>query len=166
MLVFGTNAAFVLSKPTTMNALKNKTVGLIATFMLLLPVFALVDAQTIGEVINETSNSMVLRLESKEKLDAPSKIMLVYDSNMITLESTSGVARNYSASSSMKYGNSFSSSSALAMALVVDLEDDIALEEWMLEPFEMQAQAPSYLKLEEEEEMALEPWMTDLSHWK
>ncbi len=167
MCIFGMNDAIVLSKQTTMKTLKNKTVGIIATLMLLLPVFTFVDAQTIGEVVNETSNSMLLRLESKEKLNAPSKIMLVYDSNMITLESTSGVIRRYSSSSSSKnYENSYNSYSALEMALVVDLEDDIELEEWMLEPFELQAEATSYLKLEEDEEIVLEPWMTDLSHWK
>jgi hypothetical protein len=168
MHVSGTNDAIVLSKQTTMKTLKNKTVGIIATLMLLLPVFTFVDAQTIGEVVNETSNSMLLRLESKEKLNAPSKIMLVYDSNMITLESTSGVIRRYSSSSSSSknYENSYNSYSALEMALVVDLEDDIELEEWMLEPFELQAEATSYLKLEEDEEIVLEPWMTDLSHWK
>jgi hypothetical protein len=168
MCIFGMNDAIVLSKQTTMKTLKNKTVGIIATLMLLLPVFTFVDAQTIGEVVNETSNSMVLRLESKEKLNAPSKIMLVYDSNMITLESTSGVIRRYSSSSSSSknYENSYNSYSALEMALVVDLEDDIELEEWMLEPFELQAEATSYLKLEEDEEIVLEPWMTDLSHWK
>lgn len=164
--MFGTNDVIRLSKLTTMKTLKNRTVGIVTTLVLLLPVFAFVNAQTIGEVINETSNSMVLRLESKDKLDAPAKIMLVYDSNMITLESTSVMTRGMGVSSSRSYGSSYKMSSALAVALIEDIEDDIELEEWMLQPFEMEASRASLLKQDEEEEMELEPWMTDLNHWK
>lgn len=161
------NDAIVLSKPTTMKALKFKTVGIVAILVLLVSVFAGLNAQTIGEVINETSNSMVLRLESQEKLDAPSKIMLVYDSNTITLESTSGLARAVNTSSGLSYGHSYSMSSALAMALVVDLEDEMEIEDWMLEPFDLAAaETAMLLKQDEEDEMSLEPWMTDLSLWK
>lgn len=164
---YGMNDATLLAKPTTMKALKLKTVGIVAILSLLLSVFAGLNAQTIGQVINETNNSMVLRLESQEKLYAPSKIMLVYDSNTITLESTSGLARVVNTTSPMRYGHSYSMSSALAMALVVDLEDEMEIEDWMLEPFDFAADETALLlKQDEEDEMSLEPWMTDLSLWK
>lgn len=70
------------------------------------------------------------------------------------------------------YSNHSNSLNSLNALLVVEMEDDIELENWMLEPFEITNEMPkASLELNEliladkEEEIALEDWMINLNAW-
>lgn len=161
MWCFGIKGAKGSANYAAMRILKN-TVGILATLMLLFSVSS--NAQTRGHFLNESDHSVVLRVESDKRIDKPAKIILVYDSNLITLESTSSVARSYK-SRSNPTENYYTAASQLEWVLAVEIEGDIPLEDWMLSPFGPETLQPCYLKEETEEELVLEPWMLDLSTW-
>ena len=147
-----------------MRTLKKFSIGLFATSLLLFAAVGINNAQTKGEVIKETNKSMVLRIESNNALAKPSKILFVYETDLITHESSS-LAKEYKLVSLKSGARHYSagSGSSLASALELETEEEMEIEDWMLRPFNS---PPAYLIPEKEEEMAIEPWMTDLSLWK
>lgn len=126
--------------------------------MVLLAVSAI--AQTSIEIFNESDNTIILKFTSESKADSPNKVVLVYDSNMIALESTSNLAKK------ILYNNTVTTKNLemLNSISVVDAEDEIEIEEWMLKPFTTQNNKAEST-VDAEEEIPLEPWMTDLSMW-
>jgi hypothetical protein len=121
-----------------------------------------VAAQTTIEIYNEEDNTIVLKLKSKDNIDTFNKIVLVYDSNQITLESTSPLAKKIITSNPV--WTNVNTTATASSYFVVDEEEDIELEEWMMKPFAIKNSSTDLLT-DEEEDIPLEPWMTDLSTW-
>ena len=140
--------------------------GIIAASLMLLGTLSTTDAQTTAEMINNSDNSVVFRIENLDKEITPTKILLVYDSNLITLETTSTKANMFRTSASSTSSVShFSAASALASSLAVDMEKERDVEDWMLQPFETVADNKLNLAADTEEDIDIEPWMTDLNKW-
>ena len=75
------------------------------------------------------------------------------------------------ASVSMKPSPKIISSSMVNMQInMLDIENEIEIEEWMLHPFEtamtINSSDINNLDTNREEEMQIESWMSDLSTWK
>ncbi len=91
-------------------------------------------------------------------------MLSVYDSNLIRSETssyTNELHTNHSQSNSVTAGT------ALALELNVEMEEEMKMDDWMLEPFNVVTNLPEYVEVEKEQEhMEVEPWMTDLSIWK
>jgi hypothetical protein len=120
-------------------------------------------AQTSIEIFNESDNTIILKLTTSKQQASQQKIVLVYDSNMIALESTSARAKNLLHNNSVPEGNSTSASS-LSYLSETDTEEDIQIEGWMLKPFTPQYNTNEF-SADKEEDIPLEAWMTDLSQW-
>ena len=157
----------ILLQNTLIMALQKRLLkGFLAAFVMLLWYAPFTNAQTVTEIINNPDNSIVFRIENLNTDNSPTKILLVYDSNLITLETTSVKTNMYhaksnTASSMMKY----SPAAALASTLAVELEKELEVEEWMLEPFTIAQNTNDYLKTDSEEELSIEEWMYDLNSW-
>lgn len=135
-------------------------------FLLILPMVLLIGSvagQTTIEIYNEEDNTIVLKLKSNDNIDTFNKIVLVYDSNQITLETTSPLAKKIITSNTV-WTNVNTSAASASSSFVVDEEEDIELEEWMMKPFAIKNSSADLLP-DEEEDIPLEPWMTDLSTW-
>lgn len=134
--------------------------------LLILPMVLLIGSvagQTTIEIYNEEDNTIVLKLKSNDNIDTFNKIVLVYDSNQITLESTSPLAKKIITSNTV-WTNVNTSTATASSSFIVDEEEDIELEEWMMKPFAIKNSSTDLLP-DEEEDIPLEPWMTDLSTW-
>lgn len=140
---------------------------ILTTFVFLLCLYTIGNTQTVAEVISDSDNSVVFRIENINTEKSPTKILLVYDSNLITLETEGVSSRLYQQKTSyVASGRSNSSAaSALALTLAVEFERDIEVEEWMLQPFDTQLAANNYTRTDVEPEIKLESWMYDLSTW-
>lgn len=135
-------------------------------FLLILPMVLLIGSvagQTTIEIYNEEDNTIVLKLKSNDNIDTFNKIVLVYDSNQITLETTSPLAKKIITSNTV-WTNVNTSTATASSSFIVDEEEDIELEEWMMKPFAIKNSSADLLP-DEEEDIPLEPWMTDLSTW-
>ena len=123
------------------------------------------NAQT-AKLVNSSDNAVVFTIENLEEAKTPNKILLVYDSNLITLETTSTKARLFrTADRSKNTVSHFNASSALAAALAEDIEREQEIEDWMNSPFDTEINYSLALVADKEEELVLEPWMTDLKSW-
>jgi hypothetical protein len=145
---------------------KKTLLGILAALLLLLGNYPVLNAQTLTEMYSDTDNSIVFRVEILKTNDSPTKILLVFDSNLITLETTSSKAKIFkSLSNSDRSMNNYNSTLALKSALIVEKEKELAIEDWMLSPFETNANPTVDLVSDQEEEIALENWMLDLNAW-
>lgn len=140
------------------------TKRILTTVILLLAVATFIHAQTVVEVVNDTENSVVFRIENIDVKESPQKIVLVYDSNLITLESTSIKTRFMQSSEFLNTSSSYSAPAAMASTLAVEFEKEQELEEWMLQPFQPTASNTSN-RADKEPEMNIESWMYDLDSW-
>jgi hypothetical protein len=135
-------------------------IKLLTTFVLLGPLFTTAQSPAVVDVLRDNDNSLILQLNTEEGISRPNKILLVYDSNIIALESSNYHPVN-NVSKTYFYSNSMSGN----LAFAEEIEKDIEIEDWMLRPFKAEY-SQEYLIPQEEEVMAIEPWMTDLAHWK
>ncbi|HBH47872.1 MAG TPA: hypothetical protein DDX98_04495 [Bacteroidales bacterium] len=156
---------FILQNTTTMTPRKKYLRGTVAAFLLLFCGALLTHAQTtIAELYDVNENEVLFRIENLNKNETPSRILLVYDSSVITLESTSARTKSYGSEAETYAAlESFRAAAALNALLAVEIERELELEDWMLQPF-THAQS-AYLDTDYEEELALESWMTDLNSW-
>jgi hypothetical protein len=140
--------------------------GFIAAILLLLCVNVSINAQTTAEMISDSDNSVVFRIDNLSEDQKPTKILLVYDSNLITLESTSRRARFFRTKSNIYNApESYRKAMALSSTLAVEYEQEQEIEDWMLQPFESNKGQIALLTVDKEEEMEVEDWMTNLNSW-
>ncbi len=122
-------------------------------------------SQTVARLSDQSENKVVFTIENLKEKAKPSKIILVYDSNLIALESTtvtSNLLKNKrSRNHTFIY---YSAVNAMSSILKEDVENEIALEEWMLKPFACQSSSRE-ADNEQEGDIQIEPWMTDLTKW-
>lgn len=153
-----------VAKHTTMKPLQSIRQTIFAASLLALGSLPL-KSQTVARIYEQTANKVVFTIENLKENTKPSKIILVYDSNLIALESTpenNNLLRNkHSRNHTFFY---YSAANALSSTLKEDVEQEIALEEWMLKPFACES-SKSVADSEQEEEIKIEPWMTDLTQW-
>lgn len=135
-------------------------IGLLTTFVLLGSLVVTAQSKVVIDVLKDTDNSLLLQLSNEEGISRPNKILFVYDSNIIALESSSYHSAQ-GASNIYFYSNSNSEN----LIFAEEIEKDIELEDWMLRPFKT-GHLQEFLAPQEEEEIAIEPWMTNLNHWK
>ncbi|MBN2486030.1 MAG: hypothetical protein JXB34_08645 [Bacteroidales bacterium] len=145
-----------------MKSLKPTIVKNATSVLLLILTVTSATAQTSFEIFKEPGNTLVLKLKNDSKPTIPDKIVLVYDSNMISLEPTSPTVQrllneNYPVVNILPV-------SILPALSEVDYEADMELEDWMLKPF-INEKSNTDLTPDIEEEMPVEPWMTDLGKW-
>lgn len=123
-------------------------------------------SQTVARISEQTANKVVFTIENLKENTKPSKIILVYDLNLIALESTpenNNLLRNkHSRNHSFFY---YSAANALSSTLKEDVEQEIALEGWMLKPFASASTSKVADSEQVEEEIKIEAWMTDLTQW-
>lgn len=137
---------------------------ILATVALLFLSLTFISAQSVVEVVNDTDHSVVFRIDNIDIEETPQKIVLVYDSNLITLESTS-VKTRFIRSNTRTNANVNNKNEATAMVsmLAVEFEKEMEIENWMLHSFETTAMAIQ--KTDNEEEIVIEDWMTNLDSW-
>lgn len=145
---------------TTMRKQILTGIGLLTTIMLLGSLRTLAQAQIVVDILEDTDNSLLLQLSNKDGISRPDKILFIYDSNVITLESS-----DYQNVHSYSEINPYINSSSVNFALAEEIERDIEIEAWMLRPFRKEYFQECLLP-QKEEEIAVEPWMTDLKQWK
>lgn len=163
---YGTKHDLIESKLWIMAQKFKLGTKIIAVTLLLFGLSTLSFAQTTAKLVNSSDNAVVFTIENLEEAETPNKILLVYDSNLITLESTSTKARMVRASYKSNTKEShFNATSALAFALAEDIEREQEIEEWMHRPFETKINYSHAAVADKEEEIELEPWMTDLTKW-
>lgn len=140
--------------------------GFLAIGILLLGAGTLINAQTTAKILDSSENEVVFKVENLQSDQTPTKILLVFDSNLITLESTSTKTKKYNTyflTSPKK--ERYSSANNMEWLLAVDMEKEMEVEEWMTHSFNTKSSLESFLEVEQEEEIPLEDWMTDLESW-
>lgn len=131
---------------------------------LLLPAAQLLSAQTIAEIYSENNNSFIIKVEGLKDSDKPERILLIYDSNLIALETEAFTQSSLSFNSSPKMDFASYSMSAMSSYLQPDYEEEMLVEDWMLSSFD-QVRVNGNIPVDEEEEMPMEAWMVDLNSW-
>lgn len=160
------NAVIISAKHTIMRNFKIRTIGLLAATMMLLSFISFLNAQPTEDPKTDNKNEVHIQIVSEEYLESPLQVVLVYDSELTSLESGLTYALNTSVTTSSFARGAYSASSMLESALYEEMEQEIPLEEWMLEPFELESASAFSDDIEEdEEEVLLEAWMTDLKVW-
>jgi len=165
---YGTVPVFYLTTHTPDMTHTYKQLKRILTGTVILLIMCLsTSAQTVAEVISDSENSVVFRIENIDANQSPTRIVLVYDSNLITLESESSNSSRlfnqkttYSSSTQQ-----YNAASVLASALAVEIEREVEIEDWMMKPFDIKGTTAFYAKADKEPELSVEEWMYDLSTW-
>ncbi len=137
--------------------------GFLAIGISLVGFYSFATGQVTAELQNNASDEVVIKVANINENKSPEKILLVYDSTLITLESLAdNLTMSNRTSATMNY---FSSMSSMEALLAEEMEKDQAVEKWMLKPFKTKTSFEEALITEEEEEAPIEDWMTDLSQW-
>jgi hypothetical protein len=152
------------SKPLVMKKQNKFGVMLVSVFILSQLTGITLRAQSVINIFDNNDNSVTLHFVGQEKIKKPDKILFVYDSNIITLESSGSYTNLYkSLTENLETGDNFGDLMD-NFAMAEEIEQEIEIEAWMLRPFDR-----DYFKgcliPEEECDMSIEPWMTDLDQW-
>lgn len=147
-----------------MKALKTRLFGLLA---ILLVCTLGVNAQIYSKSMNRSGNDLVLHVESEGFLEGPQEVVREFDSNF-TLELTSGHVGGGSSVDEVEYRTLPSyTASAVALLLLEEMDSDIKVEGWMLEPFEVKGEAKpqEFDDRIQEDDIEIEPWMLNAELW-
>ncbi len=137
--------------------------GFVTSSILLFCFFSSLTGQATAEVLDHSSDEVVIKIENTNEKEKPDKILLVYDSTLITLEST---ATSYNTLNRTNTNTLyFSSLNSMEALLAEEIEKDVEVEKWMLKPFKTQFNFENAFKTDKEEDTPLEAWMSDLSKW-
>lgn len=142
-----------------------KITGVLMLLLTSLLVHAEVKAQTVTEYYDEDENVVILKLEDFNKTDAPVKVILVYDSNLIALETTNCYQLNDRFTGTVVTTCFSAASGGASGYMTEDDEEGIPLEDWMLDPFEFKKNLPVDFINDEEDEIELESWMLTPETW-
>lgn len=140
-------------------------IGIVLAVMLMSTNLHTIHAQSVVRVLENTDNSIIVELAGQKKLSNPDQIILVFDSSTVTFEASAAFTSKSKLEETSYAPKEYSGSMLLASLLAEEIEDEMEIEDWMLEPFGVNT-TPEFLEPVAEEEMLLEPWMTDLSQWK
>ncbi len=140
-------------------------IGVFFAVLLVSSSLSFLTAQTVVRILDNTDNSLNIELVGNKKLSIPDQIILVFDSSVVSFKASSAFTSISKFEENSYLSNDLSEPRMLSSLLAEEIEDDMEIEGWMLEPFEVN-NTPGFLRPAKEEEIPLEPWMTDLSQWK
>ena len=103
-----------------------------------------------------------MKVETQNNNVTPVQLLFAYDSNLNKSEVSSVIIKTQVNHSDEKLYNN---ASTLELELDVEMEEDMNIEGWMLNPYYVENDSLENFEVEEED-LAVEPWMTDASMWK
>ena len=103
-----------------------------------------------------------MKVETQNNNVTPDQLLFAYDSNLNKSEVSSVILKTQVNHADVKLYNN---ASTLELELDVEMEEDMNIEGWMLNPYYVENDPLENFEVEEED-LAVEPWMTDASMWK
>lgn len=145
-----------------MKTLKPFMTTILASILLLPSSSAFIYTQNMTRFNNATNHLADFKLKNMNVVEAPIHLLVIDGYSHIKPGTLSFLIKKQTVNSPSGLDDI---SLAKVMEPDVEIEEEMNLEDWMLNPYFAENNMPEYPEAEEEETMIVEPWMTDVSLW-